>query len=729
MRKGSLRSLRLASGLVVLAGYLALASVQHYGPAILLVPLIFLPLAPLGEWLHARYAFYARVTTWCNILCLVVIIPVGVLRLSRLDAVVALVIYVHIYLLMHRKRTRDYYYLYLMAFFLLLAACASNGEVGMGVAMVLFLASAAWAFVSLQVYAEGLASPTGGLLEEDMEHAERSGLAVATAAVAALALLLTLGFFVAAPRFEAGLFGQNDAAQFRSGLDSTINVAKSGRLVPDITPVMSVEFPDEPDGRYNGPLFWRASTLDAYADGLWTRRDIPPNFNDRTPRLVPRNGTPANSNHQNVVVRNPTNTGRLVHQIIFTDNAPDEGIPCLALVQRVQVVGDPKDVKLSWDGMGDCTVVMARQNGRRLHYEVWSEVEDFSPGQLREAPDTYAAVIAGRDYALLTYSPLGMRTSQLVQDLTRDQPTVYDKVVAIERWLRETGGFTYSIDLPALSPDHAIDDFLLETKRGHCELFATAMALMLRDLDIPTRVVSGYRGGEWSAADRSYVVRASMAHLWVEVYFVDIGWVSFDPTPATQEIPGLMTGRFGRFLTRYLLKTKMRWYSDVIAYDQGLQIKALRRFRLRLAAFHLGPSSREGEPRSAERRLPQVSLTTFLAVFATGVLGYAAVRLRGRRRRGPRYLLTADQARAVRLYRHLCGKLARFGMDCRGRTAEEIAEDLAARPDIDGTSALEILAVYNAARFGARTLDSVRCKALRQSLRRLRTIKPDVASS
>src|SRR4029077_17336604 len=74
-------------------------------------------------------------------------------------------------------------------------------------------------------------------------------------------------------------------------------------------------------------------------------------------------------------------------------------------------------------------------------------------------------------------------------------------------------------------------NFLFERKQGDWEYFASSMAVMLRTLRIPARVVNGFRTGEFNDLTSQYLVRASNAHSWVEVYFPDYGWGGFDPTP------------------------------------------------------------------------------------------------------------------------------------------------------------------------------------------------------
>ena len=119
---------------------------------------------------------------------------------------------------------------------------------------------------------------------------------------------------------------------------------------------------------------------------------------------------------------------------------------------------------------------------------------------------------------------------RLAQELTRDAPTPYAAVRAVERHLAGEE-FTYSEE-PARSL-RPLESFLMDQRTGYCQQFSGAMALMLRMAGIPTRVVSGFSPGSPDLdEDGIFVVRDTDAHSWVEVYFSGIGWVPFDPTPA-----------------------------------------------------------------------------------------------------------------------------------------------------------------------------------------------------
>jgi len=105
---------------------------------------------------------------------------------------------------------------------------------------------------------------------------------------------------------------------------------------------------------------------------------------------------------------------------------------------------------------------------------------------------------------------------------------VYDIAKRIERHLERS--YAYSERPP--SREYPLDAFLFEDRIGYCQQFSGAMALMLRMVGVPARVVSGFSPGSLNRDTREYRVRDLDAHSWVEVYFTGIGWVTFDPTPA-----------------------------------------------------------------------------------------------------------------------------------------------------------------------------------------------------
>ena len=127
------------------------------------------------------------------------------------------------------------------------------------------------------------------------------------------------------------------------------------------------------------------------------------------------------------------------------------------------------------------------------------------------------------------------RVGELALDLTKDSNTSYDKAVAIEDYLRT---YQYQTSHPNIEFDaDAVDQFLFNTKAGPSDYFASAMAVMLRTLGIPSRLVLGYAPGEYNERINTFMVRDKDSHSWPEVYFPSLGWVEFEPSPIYNKRP------------------------------------------------------------------------------------------------------------------------------------------------------------------------------------------------
>ena len=194
-------------------------------------------------------------------------------------------------------------------------------------------------------------------------------------------------------------------------------------------------------------------------------------------------------------------------------------------------------------------------------YEAFSELPDNDADALRLAPNTAPP---GAE-AYLQLPPIDLRISQLAEQITASVPSNYEKAIAIEQYLQ--AHFGYTLDLGRIRPQDPLAYFLFERKEGHCEYFASSMAVMLRTIGIPSRIVNGFRGGEFNDLTGQYVVRASNAHSWVEAYFLGFGWISFDPTPASS----LPTHTGWSRVQLYMDAAASFWREWIINYDIGHQ--------------------------------------------------------------------------------------------------------------------------------------------------------------
>lgn len=167
-------------------------------------------------------------------------------------------------------------------------------------------------------------------------------------------------------------------------------------------------------------------------------------------------------------------------------------------------------------------------------YQVESEVPIVSEKAVMEAGTKYPEDIEQRYLQLPATLP--PRVKQLAQSITKDAKTPYEKVRAIENYLRSSGKYKYEtkdVPVPENGQDF-VDHFLFDSQRGYCDHFSTAMAVMLRSIDVPTRWVKGFapgkRVGEDGQGNEIMEVRNKDAHSWVEVYFPNYGWVPFEAT-------------------------------------------------------------------------------------------------------------------------------------------------------------------------------------------------------
>ncbi len=126
---------------------------------------------------------------------------------------------------------------------------------------------------------------------------------------------------------------------------------------------------------------------------------------------------------------------------------------------------------------------------------------------------------------------LSPNVAQMSKQWTQGANNAYEAMKMLETHLDDTNVFTYSLQNDPIPPDKDVVDWLLETHRGYCTYYASAMAIMGRLLGIPTRVVSGFSQGHFDQQRNVWVVDGSDAHSWVQAYLPNVGWISFDPTP------------------------------------------------------------------------------------------------------------------------------------------------------------------------------------------------------
>jgi protein-glutamine gamma-glutamyltransferase len=467
-------------------------------------------------------------------------------------ATVHLVLFVMVVRLFSSKRDRDYYFLAVISFLMVLAAAVLTVDSTFLLAFAAFMLTAVVTCILMEMRnASAKATIRAHSSDDDSAHQQMAfSLAGASPVLAFLILLGAAAVFFVLPRVSSGhlsAFARSD--EISTGFSDRVQLGQIGEIQQSNLLVMHIQVDDDPHGSYD--LKWRGVTLNIFDGKTW--------FNPHAQRVVPSLGS-----------------GRF---LLSQPGAPGGKLQPAGSVQliRYHVLMEPLvsnvfflaptanllqgNYRLVTMDSGDAVFNLDPEHPIS-RYEATSDVAQPSPSQLRSAPDDYPPDI------LLNYLQLprlDARVAALARQISASADSNYDKAAAIETYLRTR--FGYTLQLPRAVPPDPVANFLFERKQGHCEYFASSMAVMLRTLGIPSRVVNGFRTGEFNDLTSQYLVRASSAHSWVEAYFPGYGWMSFDPTPAA---PAQMRTGWSRSAL-YLDALASFWREWVIDYDAGHQ--------------------------------------------------------------------------------------------------------------------------------------------------------------
>lgn len=204
--------------------------------------------------------------------------------------------------------------------------------------------------------------------------------------------------------------------------------------------------------------------------------------------------------------------------------------------QRLPVSTFPRTVVIdgrwSYDAARD-EVVGQDRTDVDTRYAMQVEVPDLSPELLRAATGGYPDEV--QTYLDVPGTEHESDLRDLAAGITEGAATPYDQALALQSFFRDGTQFRYDTSIDPATSDDAVWDFL-QSRRGYCVQFATAMTVLSRTLGIPARLGVGFLPGDLGA-DRTYRVTGSDAHAWPELYFPGTGWVRFEPTPAVQTGP------------------------------------------------------------------------------------------------------------------------------------------------------------------------------------------------
>ncbi len=384
-----------------------------------------------------------------------------------------------------------------------------------------------------------------------------------------LASTLALGglIFLTLPRQAGATRSQpgGQMAQHLTGFDEEVTLGQFGEILENDTVVMTVEFNDM-DGKTISPPgepLWRGVTMIRYERGKWRRQPR------RTAQMYvgfpARNLSPKLIRQKIKLEANDSPTLFAIRPIRSTDTGSQSS-------SRLPPFLNPVDGTLQ------------RPDSRVGSYDYVVQSDPDSSGtQIGEhAPD-----LAHNEWLLSISQALKAKLRAIAQPVVASisedgEDGTIARARALEAFLRDSRQFSYTLRMePVDTSLDPVEDFLLNRKEGHCEYFASALALLLRSIDIPSRLVNGFKGGDWNDLTQTMNVRQKHAHSWVEAY---IGkgkdnqpiWITLDPTPGAerQQSVAQVGGIAGSFrpltdLVRHV------WVFYVVGYDGERQSRLL----------------------------------------------------------------------------------------------------------------------------------------------------------
>lgn len=642
------RALRLVAYLVVALGALALWVADLlglWGPAVV-------ALALGGGWLRER----ARPGPALDRMLALAVAGFAVLDVAYLaerifDALVRLLVLLVVLRLLTARRPHQFRDAGLLAFFMVVASAAVAFGVGFLFVFVGFFVAATVLLVLAHELSE--VERAGGPAAVPKLTAG-SGLFTLGLGAAAASLVVTFALFFIIPRIgEATLALRTPVRRMLTGFSDRVELGAIGELEQDTSVAMRVRLPDTvltPD--LVAALRWRGVALDHFDGHSWTatRRRRMPFGRGRI-----------------IMETNERVEGRVVKQEIFLEPIGTETLFAAPRVLKVTLGS-------AFVGIDDTGSISVPTPATRLTYTAESVVAG-------QAPERLAGGGAAR---YLQLPPLASRIPSLAREVTAGTDGPAAAGVALVNFLHRQ--FTYSLTLERKTELPPLEEFLFVSRRGNCEYFASALAVMLRSLDIPARVVTGFQRGEWNPYGEYFLVRMADAHAWVEAYVDGAGWITLDPSPRD---PGAGAGWNGP--TLYFDALRLTWHRYIVSWSSQDQFRAAATVRRAAVAWRPGRTQWSPWP-EAGWALPAVAV-------AAGALAWFVWRwvLAGTPR---------GSAPVPDFYRRALRTLARRGLRLEpGETAREFAVRVSHALPARAGAFTRVTAAYEAVRFGGAVLD------------------------
>jgi len=463
---------------------------------------------------------------------------------SFIPATVHLVFFVAVVKILTANSERDYLYLKIIAFMELLAACVLSANLNFFVFLILFLVLAIATFASSEIR-RSVQRRQATVRISGRGLALRLSAVVAFVSVAILAMTAGLFFFL--PRTARAAFQHFVSHRYHiAGFSNEVTLGQIGELKREGTPVMHVRMDRSEDRPL--ALKWRGASLAQFDGRRWSN-----SFESGRPLIPDSSGQlslvdQAQRREEAKHISYAVHLNEIVADTLFFAGTPE----FLRIDSRV--VKYPSD-----------TYRLRNPELQGVTYQVYSRLDlPNTDSFVGEA----SPLTAKQREAYLRLPAVDPRIPALARNIVSLERTHADRARALEKYLRTRYGYT--LELPQSEPADPLAWFLFDRKKGHCEYFASAMAVMLRALGIPSRVITGFQSGVYNPISGWQLIRASDAHSWVEAYLPFRGWTTFDPTPPDPNPAALS---FWTRLGFYTDAAEVFWQDWVINYNLDRQLE------------------------------------------------------------------------------------------------------------------------------------------------------------
>jgi hypothetical protein len=401
-------------------------------------------------------------------------------------------------------------------------------------------------------------------------------------------ILLAVGSYLFMPRLSVAM----EQASGASGghLDSRIRLGRPRQAYVSDDPIMTVQILQDgqpQEATVAGSTYLRTHRLDRYAYSMWRAAEQDPKRHDEgrsrggtrrknQPGFLLKSETDEAEKEAPVSAMEPTLQHRITFQVPTLTAMPT---PYLTLhmdgVTGRQAVKDDRLVH---------RLDHACPAGQLLAYTAHSIPPPWTDAQRKALQQRCPPPTDAFPQNAVRMEPtdreqilrLARRWCSDLLDRRQNHPEQredlnYAIAQRLTRRLRQE--YTYTLDLRDAEPARdAIVDFLFHMRRGHCEYFASSLAVMLNLLDIPARVAVGYRLGEYDLSTQRYNVLARDAHAWCEVYTEKTHWRIFDPTAASESPTPTQTSLWAR-IGAWLHPSPSNWERQVAKYNAEQQMR------------------------------------------------------------------------------------------------------------------------------------------------------------